>query len=312
MQKIWINGKFADPGKAKISVFDRGFMYGDGAFETMRGYAGVVFKLDEHLDRLLRSLKIMKIRPPYSKRCLKVAIYETLKANRHCEGTKCPKQSLKGIASSPSAPRNDRLLSAYIKVIVTRGEGRFGISHKDIFSPNVVITAKDFEGYPGWMFNAGLSACITGVQNEESIISGIKTLNYLPYILARADAKDMGFDEAILTNTKGCITEGATSNIFIVKDNRLITPSLASGILPGITRGVIIEIAKRLKISVKEKLVSRRELLGADEIFLTNSLAEVLPVTKVDSKRVGSGLVGDITKLLWISYQKAVIRDVLL
>ncbi|MCX5667068.1 MAG: aminotransferase class IV [Candidatus Omnitrophica bacterium] len=310
MTKVYINGKFVDPVKAKVSVFDRGFMYGDGVFETMRGYAGVVFKLDEHLDRLLRSLKIMKIIPPYSKRCLKVAIYETLKANRHCEGTKYPKQSLKGIASSPSAPRNDRLFSAYIKVIVTRGEGRFGISHKDIFSPNVVITAKDFEGYPGWMFDVGLSANITGVQNEGSITSRIKTLNYLPYILARADAQDRGFDEAILTNTKGFITEAATSNIFIVKKSRLITPSIESGILPGITRGVIINIAKKMQISVKEKLVTRRELLGVDEIFLTNSLAEVLPVTRVDSKPVGTGLVGDITKLLRISYQKTVIREV--
>ena len=329
MKKIWINGKFVDSDKAKVSVFDRGFMYGDGVFETMRGYAGRVFKLDRHLDRLFMSLDTIKIKHKYSKKYLQDAICKTLKANRHCEGTKCPKQSLKGIASSPSAPRKDRLFSAYIKLIITRGEGRFGISpvrhfikrdgnemsngisHKDIFSPNVVITAKDFSGYPRWMFDIGLSANITGVQNEESIISRIKTLNYLPYILARDDAKDMGYDEAILTNTKGCITEGATSNIFIVKNNGLITPSEASGILPGITRGVIIEIAKKLKISVKEKLVSRRELLGADELFLTNSLAEVLPVTKVDSKRVGSGLVGDITKLLRISYQEAVIREVL-
>jgi len=286
MKRIWINGKFIDPDKAKVSVFDRGFMYGDGVFETMRGYAGRVFKLDRHLDRLFRSLDTIKIKHKYSKRYLHDAICKTLKTNR--------------------------LSSAYIKLAVTRGEGRFGISHKDIFSPNVVITAKDFEGYPGWMFDIGLSAVLTGVQNEESVISGIKTLNYLPYILARYDAKARGFDEAILTNTKGYITEGATSNIFIVKNNTLITPSETSGILPGITRGIIIEIAKKLKISVKEKLVTRRELLGADETFLTNSLAEVLPVTKVDSKRVGTGGVGDITKLLRISYQKAVIRDVLL
>ena len=284
MKKIWINGKFVDPDKAKVSVFDRGFMYGDGVFETMRSYAGRVFKLDRHMDRLFESLKALKIKHKYSKRYLHDAIYKALKTNR--------------------------LLSAYIKLAVTRGEGRFGISHKDIFSPNVVITAKNFEGYPGWMFDVGLSANVTGVQNEESIISRIKTLNYLPYILARFDAKARGFDEAILTNTKGYITEGTTSNIFIVKNNGLITPFEASGILPGITRGVIIEIAKRLKISVKEKLVTRRELLGADELFFTNSLAEVLPVTKVGSKRVGSGLVGDITKLLRISYQKEVIREV--
>ncbi len=299
MQKIWINGKFVDPGRAKVSVFDRGFMYGDGLFETMRAYAGRVFKLDLHLARLFRSLDVVRIEHKYSKKYLHDAVYKTLKTNR--------------------------LSSAYIKLAVTRGEGRlacrrsytvqagrFGISHEDAFSPNIVITAKDFEGYPRWMLETGLSANITGVQNEESVTSRIKTLNYLPYILARFDAKRKGFDEAILTNTKGCITEAATSNIFIVKDDKLITPSVASGILPGITRGVIIEIAKKLKMSVKDKLVSRRELLNADEIFLTNSLAEILPVTKVDSKRIGSGLVGLITKLLHISYQKAVIRDVLL
>ena len=259
-------------------------MYGDGVFETMRGYAGKVFKVDRHLNRLFESMKALKIKHSYSKSYLHDAVYKTLKTNG--------------------------LSSAYIKLTVTRGEGRFGISHKDRFLPNVVITAKNFEGYPGWMFDLGLSANITGAQNEKSIISGLKTLNYLPYILARFDARRQGFDEAILTNTKGYITEAATSNIFIVKKNGLITPSPASGILLGIARGVIIEIAKRLKINVKEKLIFRRELFDADEIFLTNSLAEVLPVTKVDSKRIGPGLVGDMTKLLRISYQKAVIREV--
>ncbi len=285
MQKIWINGKFLDPDKAKVSVFDRGFMYGDGVFETMRGYAGRIFKLDRHLERLFGSLKALKIEHKYSKKYLQDAIYKTLKTNR--------------------------LSSAYIKLTITRGEGRFGISHKDIFSPNVVITAKDFEGYPGWMSDMGLSAAITGVQNDGSITSGIKTLNYLPYILARFDAKGMGFDEAILTNTKGYITEAATSNLFVVRKGSLITPSIGSGCLPGITRGVIIEISKGLKISVKEKLLTRPELLAADEIFLTNSLAEVLPVTMVDSKRIGSGAVGGITKLLRNSYQKEVIKEVL-
>jgi len=173
-----------------------------------------------------------------------------------------------------------------------------------------VIVAKEFDGYPSWMFDDGLDAKVIGVQNEMSITSRIKSLNYLLHILARFDAKRLGFDEAILTNTKGFITEATTSNIFIVKNNALITPSAESGILPGVTRGVIMEIAKRLKISVKEKFVTRREMLAADEIFLTNSLAEVLPVTKVDSKRIGSGKVGDITKLFRISYQKEVIREV--
>ena len=285
MKKIWINGKFVDPDKAKVSVFDRGFMYGDGVFETMRGYAGRVFKLDRHMDRIFQAMDAIGIRHRYSKRRIEKAINSTLRAN-HLSG-------------------------AYIKLTVTRGEGRFGISYKDDFCANVVIVAKEFEGYPSWMFDDGLDAKVIGVQNEMSATSGIKSLNYLPHILARFAAKRFGFDEAILTNTKGYITEGTTSNIFIVKNNALITPSRASGILPGITRGVIIEIAKKLKMNVKEKLVTRRELLYADEIFLTNSLAEVLPVTKVDSKRIASGKVGDITKLLRIFYQKEVIREAL-
>ena len=174
-----------------------------------------------------------------------------------------------------------------------------------------MIAAKNFDGYPDWMFERGLSAKIIGIRDEESVISKIKSLNYLPYILARHDAKDMGFDEAILTNTKGYIAEAATSNIFFIKKDNIITPSINSGILHGITRDVIIRIAGKSGFHVEEKFISRRELLDADEVFLTNSLAEVLPVTKVDSKKISSGKVGAITKLLRISYQKQVIREAL-
>ncbi len=285
MNRTWINGKFFDSDKAKISVFDRGFMYGDGVFETMRSYAGIIFKLDAHLDRLLRSLEILKIRHDYSKNYLKNALYKSLQLNK--------------------------LASAYIKLTITRGVGRFGISYEDSFVPNLVIVAKEFEGYPDWMFGRGISAKVIAHTNDQSTLSKIKTLNYLPYILARFDAQGKGFDEAILINTKGHITEGATSNIFLVKRNSIVTPSLDSGILPGVTRSVIIDMAKRLKISVKERPISHQELLNADEVFLTNSLAEVLPVTRVDSKMVGDGRVGDLTKLLHISYQKRVIKSVL-
>lgn len=285
MHKIWINNKFYSSDKAKISVFDRGFMYGDGAFETMRSYAGAVFKIDDHLRRLFSSLNGLKIRSPYSKRHLRKSIYECLKINN--------------------------LQSAYIKIAITRGEGRFGLGHRDIFIPNVVIVAKGFEGYPDRMFAKGISAKITGLHNERSILSGIKSLNYLAFIMARLNAKQDGFDDAILMNTRGNITEGATSNIFLITGKTLITPSLDSGALPGITRNVIIDIAKRLNIPVKEKAVSRNELLRADEVFFTSSLAEVMPVTRIDSKCVGSGRPGEYTKLFAISYQKQVIRAII-
>lgn len=283
--RVWVNGKFVESAKASISVFDRGFMYGDGAFETARSYAGIVFKLDEHIDRLIKDLKVLKIKPPYSASYLKEAVYATLKANK--------------------------LSSAYIKIIVTRGEGRFGIGYSDNFSPNVIITAKDFEGYPEWMFAKGLSAKIIAPEGRFPALPGVKSLNYLTFILARLDAKEKKCDEAILTNAKGNITEASTSNIFLVKNGKLITPSLDSGILNGVTRAVIIGIARKLKINVVEKAVTQRELLSADECFFTNSLAEVLPVTRVDSKDIGLGIVGPVTKLLHISYQKQVIRETL-
>lgn len=284
--KVWMNGKLVDSEKAKVSVFDRGFLYGDGIFETMRCYAGVVFKLDEHLTRLNLSFSVMKMNPPHSRQYFKDAIYDTLRSNN--------------------------LSNAYIRLAVTRGEGRFGIGYKDDFIPNIVIVAKQFEEYPSWMHKKGISAkIVTMRQNEYSPLSRIKSLNFLPHILARFYAKASGADEAILVNTKGCIAEGATSNIFLVKGKSIVTPSLDSGILPGITRGVIIKIARRLEFNVKEKAVSRRELFNADEVLLTNSLAEVLPVRSVDSNRIGDGSPGDITKLLHISYQKEVIREVL-
>ncbi|MDD2731528.1 MAG: branched-chain-amino-acid transaminase [Candidatus Portnoybacteria bacterium] len=282
---VYINGKLVSQDKAKISIFDRSFLYGDAVFETMRGYAGIIFKLDAHLTRLLSSLKALKIRHGYTKDHLKEAVYKTLNANK--------------------------LKSAYVRLVITRGEGRFGIGYKDTFTPNLIIVAKNFDGYPEWMFLKGVSAKIMGVQNEYSILSNIKSSNYLNFILARFDAQGMGFNEAVLTNTKGNVTEGATSNIFIVRSDSLITPSINSGVLPGITRSVIIDIARKLKLPVKEKAVSRRELISADEVFLTNSLAEVLPVTKVEGRKIGEGTVGPVTKLLHISYQKEVIREVL-
>ncbi len=282
---VWINGKIVPEKRAGISVFDRGFLYGDGVFETMRSYAGVVFKMEEHLGRLFSSLKILGIRPSHSKRGIENAIYGILK--------KCG------------------LKSAYIRIAITRGEG-LGIGSTCPSGPNNVIIAKELKEYPDWAYRKGISAKVAGIkQNEHSLLTSIKSLNFLNYIMARAEAKRAGCDEAILRNTNSYIAEGATSNIFLVKTGRLVTPSLSSGILPGITRQAIIGIAKGLKIPVKEKAVSYAEMLGSDEVFLTNSIAEVLGVVKIDSRKIGRGVPGEITKLLHISYQKNVIRQVI-
>lgn len=284
--KVWMNNRFVDMDDARVSIFDRGFLYGDGVFETMRSYAGIIFRLNEHLDRLFAALKIMGIRSPYSAGELERAICRILKMNG--------------------------LESAYIRLSITRGEGRFGIGHKDRFVPNAVIAAKAFEDYPAWMYKRGISARIVDIrQNEYSPVTGIKSLNFLTRILARRCANEAGFDDAILTNTKGRVAEGATSNIFLVKKNSIVTPSLDSGILRGVTRGVIISIAGALKLDVEERHVSCEELLSSDEAFFTNSLAEVLPVKAVNSRKIGTGRPGETTRLLHISYRKQVIKELL-
>lgn len=284
--KVYINGTFIDSARAKVSIFDRGFLYGDGVFETMRAYAGTVFKLDEHLKRLVRSLATIGIAAPYSVARLAAIVTASMTVNK--------------------------LENAYIRLAVTRGEGRFGIGHQDRLVPNIVVIAKEFEEYPSWMHKKGVSVELVAMrQNEYSPLPRIKSLNYLNYIVARLHAKSDGFDEALLVNTKGYVAEGATSNVFLVKRHVLVTPSLETGILPGITRATIISLAKRMQLAVRERLVDARELPAADEVFLTNSLAEVLPVTSVGGKKVGTGLPGDVTKLLHISYQKEVIRTAL-
>lgn len=283
---IWINGRFVDIRDAKISVFDRGFLYGDAVFETMRSYAGIVFRLDEHLARIFRSFGIMKLRPPYDRRRIKESIYGTIESNR--------------------------LKSASVRLTVTRGEGSFAIGRRDPSAPNVVISARDFEGCPARMYGRGISAKIVKArQNERAPLSSVKSANFLNHILARLDAEKGGCDEAILMNTRGLVAEAATSNIFLVKGNGIFTPSLESGALAGITRGVVIEMARGLGLRVVEGKVSPGRLIDAGEVFLTNSLVEILPVTSIDSRKIGRGKPGEITKLLHISYQKQVIRETL-
>ncbi len=279
MSKVWINGRYIGSKKANISVFDRGFLYGDGVFETMRSYHGVVFRLADHIERLFRSLKLIKIKVPYSKGRIKAVIYNVLAINK--------------------------LKDAYIRLSVSRGEGRMGIDTSAKSRPTVVVVASDFRSYPRRMYEEGISAKVVSTrQNEYTPISRIKSFNFLNNILARIEAKSRGFDEAILMNTSGLITEAATSNIFLVSRSSLKTPSVECGILPGVTRRVILNLANRLGIKVYEKRIPLGELTQTDEVFLTNSLFEILPVTRIDSKRIGKGRPGYITGLLQNLYTR--------
>jgi branched-chain amino acid aminotransferase len=230
---------------------------------------------------MLRSLREVEIRCPYTKRYFKGAVYKTIRANE--------------------------LKDAYVRLSVTRGEGRFGISHKDRFVPNVVIVAKRFEGYARWMHDKGIGVAVVRIRtNEHSPLSRMKSANFMNYIIARYEAKSRNLDDAIMLNTAGQVAEAATSNVFLVKRKCVMTPCINSGILPGVTRGEVISIAGKTGLRVVEKKISPRELYAADEVFLTNSLAEIIPVVKIDSKRIGSGVPGPITRRLHALYKKEV------
>jgi len=281
--KVWINNRIVDEKDAKVSVFDRGFLYGDGVFETMRGYNSAVFKIGDHLTRLRDSLYTISLKIPHSRSLLTREIYRLIKINK--------------------------LKDAYIRLTVTRGEGTIGLSRCDCENPTVVIIAKQFTPYPALMYRNGIEVKIVDVrQNELSPASGIKSISFLNYILARIEAKQAGFDDAVLVNSRGHICEATVSNICMVRRRALMTPRLEDGLLPGITRGVILALAPRVGLKARETTVTRSMLYNADEVFLTNSLMEVMPVVKVDNKIIGSGLPGLITHKLSAEYKKRVYQ----
>jgi len=282
--KVFVNGKVVDERRASVPVSDRGFLYGDGLFETMRSYDGKVFKLDGHLKRLYDGAKIIKLKIPLSKIGIKNAIYRLLRVNK--------------------------LEDAYIRLAVSRGEGRVGLDATTARTANIVIITKPFTPYPAELYKKGLSVFISSVRrNENSPLSRIKSINYLNNIAARMEAQKKGYNDAILLNNKGKIACGAVSNIFTINKNTLLTPSVASGILSGITKTEIIKIARKLGLKVQEKEINRNEIFKMSEVFFTNTLMEIMPVTKVNGKRIGDGRVGNITKELGEYYAASIYRS---
>ena len=281
--KIFINGKISPKSKAKLSIFDRGFLYGDGLFETLRSYSGKVFMLNRHLDRLYNSAKIINLKIPINKAKMKMAIYRLLRVNK--------------------------LKDAYIRLAVSRGEGRVGLDATTTQSSNIVIIAKKFYPYPGILYKKGLNVAICNVKrNEGSVLSRIKSLNYLNNIVARIDAQKKGFNDAILLNNRGNVCCGAVSNVFLINKNTIFTPSLREGVLAGIVRELIIKIAPKNGFRVKETVITPTQLMGADEVFFTNTLMEILPVSKVNNRRIRDGKVGKKTKLLQELLKKKIIN----
>jgi len=271
--KFFVSGKIVDEKRAKLSISDRGFLYGDGLFETMRAYEGRVFKLEEHLRRLYDSAKIISLKISLSRDELKKTIYQLLRLNK--------------------------LKDAYIRLAVSRGEGRVGLNANTAKSSSAVIITKKFNPYPERLYKNGLSAAISSVRrNEDSVLSRIKSSNYLNNIIARIEVQKKGFDDAVVLNNGGEVACGAVSNIFIVNKDNLLTPHRESGILLGITRKVIINEAPKAGFKVKEAFIKPRALYSAEEVFFTNTLMEVMPVTSVDGKKIRSGKVGEAARAI--------------
>jgi len=284
MRLAYLNKKLIPLHKANIPILDRGFLYGDGVFETMRSYNGTVFRPEKHTARLFKSLEALGIRPNVSKREIEKKVYSLLKKNR-----------LSG--------------DAYIKIIMTRGRANGLLLPRPRKSrPTIVIYALAYKAPSRAVYEKGIRVSIFRTECSRNYrITKHKTLNYLPNVLWRYEAKRKGSTDAILINADGLVMEATSSNIFLIRGKKIYTPSLRCGILPGITREEVILLAeKALKIKVRQIFMKEKILYGADEIFLTNSLAEIVPVAKVNRHTVGSGAPGAATKRLMEAYRDAV------
>ncbi len=281
--QIYINGQFFDKENAKISVYDHGLLYGDGVFEGMRAYSGVVFRLAEHLDRLYESARAIQLTIPMSSKALGEAVDATVAKNR--------------------------LQDAYIRLVVTRGAGALGLDPNKTSDPQVIIIADSISLYPAEFYEKGLPIITAStIRNHPAALSPrIKSLNYLNNIMAKMEGLQAGCVEALMLNHKGEVAECTGDNIFIVKHGRLLTPPKDAGILEGITRNAVIELAKVAGIPVEEIALTRHDVFVADECFLTGSAAEVIPVVKIDARVIGNGQVGPITKQLLAAF-KALVR----
>ncbi len=256
-QIVYINGEFVPKSKAFVSVFDHGFLYGDGVFEGIRAYNGYIFKLKEHIDRLYASAHSIMLKIPMTKEELSKAVVETLKKN-----------SLK---------------DAYVRLVVTRGEGDLGLDPRKCKKSSVIIIAGSITLLPKEVCERGIKTIISWVRRDpvDATSHEVKSLNYLNSILAKLEANNCNADEAILLTPDGYVCEGTAENIFIVKNGEIFTPPTYTGALPGITRQVVIEISEKNGLRGRERLITAYELFNADEMFFTGTGAEIIPVVEV-------------------------------
>lgn len=283
--KIYLDGKFVDDADAKVSVFDHGLLYGDGVFEGIRLYGGNVFRLDEHLERLEYSAKAIMLDLPLTRQQLSDATCETCRINGLTDG--------------------------YIRLVVTRGVGDLGLAPWLCAKPSVFIIASKISLYPQEHYDNGLAIVTVPTRriNPSALPPTIKSLNYLNNILGKIEAKQFGALEAIMLNDQGYVAECTADNIFTVHKGEIVTPAASQGALKGITRGTIFDIARELGLTIREADMTRYDVWVADECFLTGSGAEVIPVSKLDGRVIGSGKPGPVTQKVLAAFRRRVLVE---
>jgi len=277
--KVYIDGKYLEEQDAKISVFDHGLLYGDGIFEGIRAYNGRVFKLKEHIDRLFYSAKAILLGVPLTHQQVCDAVLETCRQNKIRDG--------------------------YIRLVVTRGPGGLGLNPNKCKQPSVIVIADKIQLYAKEVYERGMDIItVPTVRNLHSALNpAIKSLNYLNNVLAKIEANLGGCEEAIMLNAQGFVSECTGDNVFIIKAGKIYTPPLSAGALYGITRSVVIDLARESGIEVTEPDLTRYDMFNADECFLTGTGAEIVPVVKIDGRVIGTGQPGAMTKKLVEKYR---------
>lgn len=273
--KIFMDGKLTPCEEARVSVFDHGLLYGDGIFEGIRVYGGKIFEEAAHIRRFHQSANSIRLEVPMTGEQISRAMYETLAAN-----------SVTG--------------DGYIRLVLTRGVGNLGINPVQTACPNLIVIADTIQLYPKELYETGLSAITSSIirNHPNSLSPRIKSLNYLNNILAKIEALDTGVHECIMLNHEGYVAEGTGDNLFLLRDGVLMTPPASAGILEGITRGLVMRIARQRGMTVEEKTLIRHDLYVADEVFLTGTAAEVIAVTEIDHRPIGDGAPGKVTRQL--------------
>ena len=278
---VYIDGEYRPKSSASVSVYDHGLLYGDGVFEGIRAYNGIVFRLREHIERLYEGLKITRIGVPYSKEDMMNAVVDTLRKNNYTD--------------------------AYIRLVVTRGRGNLGLDPRSCPRPSVIIMTEPVALAHGREAREkGVTAIISGYRRDmvDGTTHELKSLNYIQSILAKFQAMDAGADEVVMLDHRGMVSEFHGSNIFMTKQGAIHTPTSAAGILHGVTRARVMKLAEELGYEIRERDITPYELLTCDEAFLTGTLAEIVPVVKIGGISIGDGRPGPVTREIIRAFQR--------